>query len=111
MSRIEVFLPDASADELGKLSSAELSVLLEQAERFQELGKRQDEAALRKVVVWYLLGAATVVLLFSLAAIGGQAIGWLLLPDAAITTLVGSVAVEFVGMLWMAVRYLFPRDR
>jgi hypothetical protein len=46
----------------------------------------------------------------SLAIIVGHAFWGTHLPESTITTLVGSVAVEFVGMLWLVIKYLFKKE-
>ena len=109
MKHVELFLPDDFAEELAKLSIDENNIILGRLERLQSLQQRQDEAGLRKVIFWYLLGTGSIILTVSLGLVTTQALGVTKLPDTAIATLIGSVAVEFVGMLWMVVRYLFSQ--
>ncbi|MBI4082776.1 MAG: hypothetical protein HY423_09215 [Candidatus Lambdaproteobacteria bacterium] len=103
MKPVEVTVPDDLTKQLGDLSRKELDIAL----GLQVLAERQDVAIMRKSVNRFLLWSGGTVLGVSLFLIVCQAFGWSNLPDAAITTLIGSVAVEFVGMLWMVVRYLF----
>jgi hypothetical protein len=109
MKNITVVLPDKIADELQTFSAEDINSSLEQAGAFQDLSERQDRADMRKTLLWFLLPACGVVLTVSLFLIVCKAVGWSSLPDTAIDALIGSVAVEFVGMLWSVVRYLFPQ--
>jgi hypothetical protein len=111
MRRIESDLPDAFSTLVADLSADEMDALLGRAERMRQINERHDEAKLRKVVAWYLLGAGTVILATSLALIVMTALGRARLGEAALSTLIGSVAVEFVGMLYLVVRYLFREER
>ena len=111
MTRIQFDLPDALSPLVADLSADELDTLLGRAERLRKMGERHDEATLRKVVAWYLLGAGTVILATSLVLIVLTALGRARLGEAAVSTLIGSVAVEFVGMLYLVVRYLFREER
>ncbi len=107
MKPIEVFLPDAFAEEIVNLSPDEFDLLLARTERLHTISQRREEAALRKLTAYYLLWAGSVILVVSLALIVLNAFNITNLPDNAVITLIGSVAVEFIGMLWMVVRYLF----
>lgn len=111
MKRIGIFLPDASVEDMQQFTEEEFDVLLARAERFQILTQKKEEAGLRRMTAWYLLGAGSLILLVSLGLIVTQAVGITTLPESAITTLIGSVAVEFIGMLWMVIRYLFPQGK
>lgn len=111
MKHVELFLPDDFAEDLAKHSIEENNIILGYLERYQFLQQSQDEAGLRKVTFWYLLGTGTIILTVSLGLITTQAFGMTKLPNSAITTLIGSVAVEFVGMLVLVVRYLFTQGR
>ncbi len=109
MRHIEVFLPDAFAEELVNLSPEEFDLLLDRTERLHFIIERREEAALRKHTAYYLLWAGSIILVVSLTLISLNAFNITRLPDNAVITLIGSVAVEFIGMLWMVVRYLFPQ--
>ena len=109
MKHVEVILPDNFAEDLANLFIEENNIILDKLERLQFLQQRQEEAGLRKITFWYLLGTGSIILTVSLGLITTQALGLTKLPDTAIATMIGSVAVEFVGMLWMVVRYLFSQ--
>ena len=109
MKPTEVILSDVAVELLKNASEEEVAAFFQMLERQQNLAERQSDAGLRKLTAGYLLLAGSVILLVSLGLIVGQAFDVSKLPDAAITTLIGSVAVEFVGMLWLVVRYLFSQ--
>ena len=109
MKNLEVFFPDASAEEVAKLSGEDYDSFVSKVERLLSLQEKQQEAGLRKFTAKYLLVAGSIILTVSLGLITTQAFGLTKLPDEAITALIGSVAFEFVGMLWMVVRYLFTQ--
>ena len=111
MTRYEIDLSDASAETIKDISSDAFEVFVERVEKLQILDARRTEAWQRGVLFWYLIVTGTIILGFSVFLIIGQSLGRTYLPDAAISTLIGSVAVEFVGMLWLVVRYLFPQGR
>lgn len=108
MKRVE--LPDADAllAFVEQLKDKDVNQLLAYAERSADLARRRQEARLRTTVAWFLLGAGALILLVSLALVVGQATGHTELPSPAIATLIGTIAVEYVAMLWAVVRYLFP---
>lgn len=108
MRRIEVELRDSFLSAMERVSGEDLESALDGVERYQELERRRQEARLRTTVAWFLLGAGALILLVSLALVIGQATGHTELPTAAIATLIGAIAVEYVAMLWAVVRYLFP---
>ena len=109
MKPFEVILPDILAEDIANLSLEEYDQFLARVDKLQALKTTYQEAGFRKVIFWYLLGTGSIILSVSLGLIITQALGITKLPDTAITTLIGSVAVEFVGMLWMVVRYLFTQ--
>ena len=109
MEPTEITVPDEVSDNLRGATREEVVAFFDFLERQQNLAERQSEAGLRKLTAGYLLLAGSVILVVSLVLIVGQAFDVSSLPDAAITTLIASVAVEFVGMLWIVVRYLFPQ--
>jgi putative flippase GtrA len=111
VSRIEIDLPDSFAQQVSGWSSDEVNRYLDQVERFRQIGQRQQEARLRNIVTRYLLVTGTVILAVSLLLIVFSALGRSHLPDSAVATLIGSVAVEFVGMLYLVVKYLFREER
>jgi hypothetical protein len=84
---------------------------LDLARGFHRLTELKDEAWLRKLLVYYLVGTATVVLLVSLVLVVLQALRLINLPEQSVSVLIGSVAVEFVGMLLIVVKYLFNAKR
>ncbi len=107
MKKVEVQLPDLFTEQFEALSKEEIGSHLEKLERLQSISQKREEAGLRKYIAYYLLVTGSIVLSVSLALIVLQAFGITNLPNTAIATLIGSVAVEFIGMLWMVVRYLF----
>ena len=109
MRRYEIDLSDASAETIKDISSGAFQVFVERVERLQILDARRTEARQRAVLFWYLIVTGTTILGISVFLIIGQSLGRTNLPDAAISTLIGSVAAEFIGMLWLVVRYLFPQ--
>lgn len=110
--KIEVLLPDDLLD-VRDFTSNDINLAMDQldlARGLHRLSEQKDEAWLRKLLAYYLIGTATVVLLVSLALVVLQALGLIDLPDQAVSVLIGSVAVEFVGMLLIVVRYLFDSN-
>jgi hypothetical protein len=105
---LEVELPNSLAEFLVAAPGEDLDSLIEKAHRFLALGERQTEAVLRKWTAIGLWIVGVIVLGVSLFLIVGQAFEWSHLPDMAVTTLIGSVAAEFVAMFYVVVRYLFP---
>ncbi len=107
MKPLEASLPGSFSDALKEISSRGMNNALDGMERIQAMEQRREEAGLRKFFAGYLVAAGSVVLVFSLFMVVSVAWGWAKLPPGAVATLIGSVAVEFVGMLWLVVRYLF----
>jgi len=107
MKPVEVFLSDPTVKDLGKIPPEEFQRFVDRMERVHVFQEQQRKADLRSFTAKYLLGAGSIILSVSLGLIITQALGLTKLPDTAIATLIGSVAVEFVGMLWMVIRYLF----
>ena len=109
MKPVEIFLPDIFAEDVANLSPEEYDQFLARVEKIQVLKNTFQKTGFRKVTFWYLLGTGSIILTVSLSLIISQAFGVTKLPDDAITALIGSVAVEFVGMLWMVIRSLFSQ--
>ena len=109
MKPFEVILPDILAEDIANLSLEEYDQFLARVDKLQALKTTYQEAGFRKVIFWYLLGTGSVILTVSLGLVITQALEITKLPDSAIATLIGSVAVEFVGMLWMVIRSLFSQ--
>ena len=108
MKKVETSLSDFAAALLADgLSQDQFDEALLRASAIQEFSERRAEASLRKFTAWWLLGSCTVVLGVSVLLIVMQAFGRTSLPDAAITALVASVPVEFLGVFVIMVRYLF----
>lgn len=107
MKPVEVQLPDdVSVSHILEYSDRDFEAML----GLQKLQDMRQKTAMRKYAALFLFPSGAVVLLTSLGLIVGQAIGVTHLPESTITTLVGSVAVEFVGMLWLVIKYLFEKD-
>lgn len=111
MKRIEVDLPEALVDALERSSDAEFPVALERVDGLLRLSHRHAEGRLRTFFAYYLLTTGSLILIVSLVLIVHAALGRSALESSAVATLIGSVAVEFVGMLYLVVRYLFREER
>jgi hypothetical protein len=110
MRRVESDLPDSLLALVADLSADKMDVVLGRAERLRELGERHDEARLRKFFAYYLLVAGTVILATSLWLVVAAALGRSSLGETSVAALIGSVAAEFLGMLYFVVRYLFREE-
>lgn len=111
MSRIVVELPDDKVQAVADWSSLDMERQLDRVERVRRIGERHEEARLRKFVARYLLSAGSIILAVSLGLIVHAALGRSALEASAVATLIGSVAVEFVSMLYLVVRYLFREEQ
>jgi hypothetical protein len=111
VTRIVVELPEGTAESaLGATDEGFIRALI-RADKALGLTRRHDEGRLRKLFAYYLLGAGTVILVTSLALVVMTALGASKLGEASVATLIGSVAAEFLGMLYFVVRYLFREER
>jgi hypothetical protein len=111
MRRIELDLPEDLADSALGATDEDFVRTMIQEERILGLRRRREEGRLRKVFAYYLLIAGTLILVTSLALVVMTALGASKLGEASVATLIGSVAAEFLGMLYFVVRYLFREER
>lgn len=109
MIKYEINLPDAWAESSRGLRPEEFLEFLARAREIQSLLERQTEARQRRILFWFLLGTGAVVLGVSLFLLVVHTFSWGVLPGSTAEILAGSIAGEFVAMLWFVVRYLFPQ--
>jgi len=107
VTRIVVDLPQGIAESALGATDEEFLRELIRADKALALTRRHDEGRLRKLFAYYLLGAGSLILVTSLGMIVAAALGRSHLGEMANAALIGSVAAEFVGMLYFVVRYLF----
>jgi hypothetical protein len=107
VTRIVVEFPDADAESLLGATDEGFTNAMGRADLLLGLAHRQDEGRLRKFFAYYLLGAGTIILATSLWLVVAAALGQSSLGEMSVATLIGSVAAEFLGMLYFVVRYLF----
>ena len=110
MTRIVFELPDGAAESVLGATDGDFDQALYRTDKWLGLTRRHDEGRLRKLFAYYLLGTGTLILVTSLGLVVAAALGWSHLGETSNAALIGSVAAEFVGMLYFVVRYLFSRE-
>lgn len=110
MTRFEFELPDEIVAEAQDATEADLVGTIVLAERILAISRRHSEGRLRTVFAYYLLVTGSLILVVSLGLICYSAINHSNLGEGALSALIGSVATEFIGMLYFVVRYLFSRE-